>query len=181
MLLIWLFGFFVGRAHIRTEYKTIVKTEVKWMPGDTIYQTIEHPVPVRVVDTIVKEIDLTQPLDTMALYAVWRDYFKSRDYELHFGNDTIGDFDVKATIQENQLLRADAEIHPKIKTIEKTETVYVKQTKKVQIYTLIGTSHNFRTNQVQAGVGIKDRYLVGVSGIRNDNKVYYTINIGVKF
>ena len=51
----------------------------------------------------------------------------------------------------------------------------------IQFYGLIGTSLDLKTNQIQLGVDLKQRYLIGVSGIRMDDEFGYTLNIGIKF
>ena len=181
LLLSWFWGYSVGHRGDEIIYDTITNTEVRYIKGDTVIQRIDRPVPYRVTDTIVKEIELDKPFDTMAVMNVWRDYFLEREYDLAFGNDTLGDFNVHAKVQENQLLSAEAVIQPNIKTITETKTVYVDKIRKIQPYVLVGTSVNLRCNQLQAGIDIKQKYSVGASVIRQENKVNYTINIGYKF
>lgn len=169
-------GYLIGRSTV--EIPELVKTvEVRWEKGETLTDTLEVPVPYE-VEVPVKEY-IPVPTDTAALYAVWKDYHLTRKYDLDFSNDTIGTFKVKAILSENKLVTATSMITPNIKTVHERETVY--KVPKLQIYALIGSSVDFKYNQIQAGVDYKNKFMLGGSVIRFNNDVGYTINTGIKF
>ena len=168
-------GFFIGRSNTKVETK--IERVVSYTRGDTITKFVTNPLPYAVHDTITKTIPIYT--DTQSLYNVWRDYYKSRDYALDFSNDTIGDFKVKTTVSENRLVSAVSTINPIIRTVSEKETIIRVPT--LQFYTLIGTSMDMKTNQMTIGADLKQKYMFGLSGIRFNDKVGYTINIGLKF
>ena len=71
-----------------------------------------------------------------------------------------------------------------IQPIEKvitTENTYYK-VKPLQFYVMGGTNFTkFNTQKVQFGIDLKQKFLIGVSGIRLEDKYNYTIDFGVKF
>lgn len=172
-------GFLLGRLFIKTE--SVVKTEevVKYVPSpyvvrDTVKNIIPYETLVR--DTVIKY--LTAEVDTPA---VVKDYYLSRKYNLDFSNDSIGTFVVDAEVNQNKLVNATSFIRPMVKTVYKTETITDYKVPALQFYGMIGTAVNLKTNKISFGLDLKQRYLVGVSGIRYDDNYTYTIDFGVKF
>ena len=98
---------------------------------------------------------------------------------MDFSDDSLGVFKVQASVQENKLISATSTIKPNIRTVTERETIY--KVPIIQFYTLIGTSLDLSTNQIQAGVDLKQKYMIGASGIRMNDKWGYTINFGIKF
>ncbi len=166
-------GYFISKAYT-PEPKGIVKTEVHYekLPADTI--KMYYPEPYKVYDTIT---DLQTIYVDTAKYI--DDYFKVKDYRLDFSNDTLGKFVVETKVHQNSLMYAEAQIEPIIKTIITTKTEY--KVKAFQIYAMLGSSVDFKCNQIQAGVDFADKYMFGVSGVKLGDKVGYTLNVGLKF
>ena len=174
-------GFLIGRCSNTNE--VIAKTEevVKYVSSPyPVYDTIYKPEPYEVVRLEVKNqrdtIYLTKQVDTTKIL---EDYFLTRRYALDFSNDTIGVFKVNTEVHKNELISAESFIQPKYKTIIQENTVY--KVPLLQFYTLIGSSIDFKTNKLSIGVDLKQRYLIGLSGIRYDNKFIYTIDLGIKW
>ena len=174
-------GFLIGRCSNTNE--VIAKTEevVKYVSSPyPVYDTIYKPEPYEVVRLEVKNqrdtIYLTQQVDTTKIL---EDYFLTRRYALDFSNDTIGVFKVNTEVHKNELISAESFIQPKYKTIIRENTVY--KVPLLQFYTSIGSSIDFKTNKLSIGVDLKQRYLIGLSGIRHDNKFIYTIDLGIKW
>lgn len=174
-------GFLIGRCSNTNE--VIAKTEerVEYVPSPyPVHDTIYKPEPYEVVKLEVKNqrdtIYLTQQVDTTKIL---EDYFLTRRYALDFSNDTIGVFKVNTEVYKNELISAESFIQPKYKTIIQENTVY--KVPLLQFYTSIGSSIDFKTNKLSIGVDLKQRYLIGLSGIRHDNKFIYTIDLGIKW
>lgn len=170
-------GLFVGK-YIESNKELPSTSDTIYVAGDTILRTIsvEKLVPYKVTDSIF----VSMPTDTSALYEVFLDYYREREYEVDLGNDTVGTFMVNATVTENQLSCIDATIVPNTRVV--TKTVEVDKKKFLQGYVNIGTSvHNFNTQQISGGVEFVERYDVGATVIRLDNNFSYTINFGIKF
>lgn len=168
-------GYYWGRADIP---EPEVTEKIEYVPSPyPVRDTIDRPIPVEVHDTIDRPIPV--PTDTAALFAVWKDYYLRRDYELDFSNDSVGVFKVNASVQENKLLSATSVIQPNRKVITRTETVLKVPT--IQPWIMIGTSPTFDTQKIQFGLDFKNRYIFGLSGIRIDDKYNYTLDFGVKF
>ena len=171
-------GYFLGRSSVVLP-ETKVERIITWSKGETITKYVDKPVPYAVRDTAYKYIAFPEHTDTAALFAVWRDYYLERDYCLDFSDDSIGVFKVDLSVSENKIAKSRSTITPYIRTIREKETIYKVPT--IQFYGLIGTSLDLKTNQIQLGVDLKQRYLIGVSGIRMDDEFGYTLNVGVKF
>ena len=122
---------------------------------------------------------MPSPSDTAALFAVWRDYYATRDYDLDFSNDTLGVFRVAAKVNQNKITQAVSTVQPNVKVVTNTETVY--KTKFLQPWAMVGTSVDFNFQQIQVGVDINNKWMVGVGGIRYGDKGGFTVNAGVKF
>lgn len=178
-IVLFVLGFILGRLTSTPE--TVVKTEerIEYIPSTTVIRdTIKKdklvPYDVFVRDTITQY--LVQEVDTAAIL---RDYYLSRKYALDFSNDTIGIFRVDAEVNQNKLVYASSFINPITKTVIQEKTLYRAPT--IQFYGMLGTSVDFKTNKISLGVDLKQRYLIGVSGMRFDDKYNYTIDFGVKF
>jgi len=159
-----------------------IEKTIEYVKGNVVHDTISKPVPyfVEVPVEIEVPIYLTSQ-DTMEIVA---DYFLKRFYELDFSNDTLGTFKVDATVHKNELQTAISSIQPIVKkettTITKTEFLPLSQ-RPLYFYTVIGSSIDFKTNKVSAGMEIKQKWLVGVSAMRFDENFGYTIDLGIKF
>ena len=171
-------GYFLGRSSVVLP-ETKVERIITWSKGETITKYVDKPVPYAVRDTAYKYIPVPEHTDTAALFAVWRDYYLERDYCLDFSDDSIGVFKVDLSVKENKIAKSRSTINPYIRTIREKETIYKVPT--IQFYGIVGTSLDLKTNQIQLGVDLKQRYLIGVSGIRMDDEFGYTLNVGIKF
>lgn len=171
-----LIGYFWGRSSVELpQPKRIV--EVKWVKGEIVRDTIDRPVPV---ENIIRDsIPVPVPTDTAALFAVWKDYYLERKYALDFSNDSIGTFRVDAIVNQNKLISATSLIQPNIRTVYEKEVIYKKE--KWVPWAMIGTSVDLKTNKVQFGVDLNQKYVIGVSGIRMDDRYGYTLDFGIKF
>ena len=170
-------GLFVGR-YIESNKILPTTTDTIYVAGDTIFSTVsvEKLVPYRVTDSVFINV----PADTAAIYETLLDYYREREYAVDLGNDTVGTFRVNTVVKENKLSYIDAIIVPTTRVV--TNTVEVDKKKFLQGYVSIGTSvHNFNTQQISGGVEFVERYDVGATVIRFDNKFGYTINFGIKF
>lgn len=171
-------GFFIGYLVFgKTEPVVNRIVEIKWQKGEMVRDTVDRPVPV---ETIIRDsIPVPVPTDTAALFAVWKDYYLERKYALDFSNDSIGTFRVDATVNQNKLISATSLIQPNIRTVYEKEVIYKKE--KWVPWAMIGTSVDLKTNKVQFGVDLNQKYVLGVSGIRMDDRYGYTIDFGIKF
>ena len=174
----FLIGYFIGNGYADTVEveKEVVKYKTKYLPP--IHDTIIQPMPYMVynTDTVERIIEKTLEVDTVEILA---DYYRVRNYDLDFSNDSSGIFKVNLDITKNSLATARSEFRPIRTTIEKVKTI--SNVKTLQFYTMLGTSVDFKTNKVQLGVDFRQKYLFGVSALRMDDKFSYTIDLGVKF
>lgn len=170
-------GFVLGRCS--NINKNIANTEeiVKYVPSPyPIHDTIYEPEPYEIIKYKQDTVYLTQKIDTTKIL---EDYFLTKRYELDFSNDSIGVFRVNTEVSRNELVSAKSFIQPIHKTIVKENTVY--KVPPVQFYAMIGSSLDFKTNRISLGVDLSQKYLLGVSGMRFDEKFSYTIDFGIKF
>lgn len=172
-------GFFLGKAEAEP---TPAKTQriITWSKGQETIKEVPVPEPYDVHDTayIVKEVPI--PTDTAALFKVWRDYYLTRDYDLDFSDDSLGVFKVKLAVHQNKVASSPVvTIQPNIRTVTEENIVY--KVPFIQGYAIIGTSVDFSVNQIQLGIDLKQKFLIGVSGIRIKDNYGYTINAGIKF
>lgn len=175
-------GWFSGKHYTLKHIKENTVETIVYVKGDTIRDTVYYPQPYRefVHDSVEVYIYNT---DTSELHSICVDYLTQRDYSFDFGNDTIGEFRVDASVAENKITSVASTIVPTVKKVTNTVYLPAEQKKKrlVMCYAMLGTSVNIKANQIQLGVEIADRYMVGLSGIRITNNYNYTINFGVKF
>lgn len=171
-----LIGYFWGRSSVELpQPKRIV--EVKWVKGDIVRDTIDRPVPYEVKVPVDRPVFV--PTDTAALFAIWQDYYLDRKYALDFSNDSLGTFKVDALVSQNKLISATSFIQPNIRTVTEREVIYKVPT--LQPWAMLGTSADFRTNKLQFGLDLKNKYVIGVSGLRFEDKYGYTLDFGIKF
>lgn len=169
-------GYLLGRSSVEIpEPETIV--EIKWEKGEAIRDTIKVPEPYEVIVKVPDSIPV--PTDTAALFAVWQYYYSTRKYNLDFSNDKLGVFKVDAVVNQNKLISANSFIEPNIRTVYETKTIYKVPT--IQFYGIIGSSVDLKTNKIQFGIDLRQKYMIGVSGIRVGNENGYTIDAGIKF
>ena len=173
-----LLGFLLGRLSVTDKITVETKEVVKNVPSPYIVRdTIYSPLPALTfykVDTCY----IMQKVDTAEIL---HDYFLSRQYRLDFSNDSIGKFIVDAEVNQNKLVSANSFIQPITKFIYK-ENILTKQTVRAfQPWVTIGTNLNLDCQQVTLGFDLKQKYILGVSGLRLNNKYNYTVNIGIKW
>lgn len=175
-------GFVLGRITINDKKSVETKETVKYVPSTVIVtDTIFNPQPYNVfipADTVYKHLTKFEKVDTAEIL---KDYYLTRQYSLDFSNDTLGVFKVNAEVGQNKLLKANSFVNPIIKTVYRENTVTQYKTKLLQPFLLVGTSPKFDVQQATIGIDLRQKYLIGVSGIRWDNKYNYTINLGIKF
>lgn len=172
--------FFLGRSSVRLPEPGTVQRDTTYLPAPyAVHDTVKVPGPVREIPADTVYYPVPEPVDTAALYAVWLDYYTTRDYNLDFSSDTLGVFKVTAKVNQNKITEAISTIQPMTKVITNTETVY--KVKFLQPWVMVGTSIDFNFQQIEAGVDINNRWMVGASGIRYGDNKGFTINAGVKF
>jgi len=174
-------GFVLGRLSREDKTSVETKTMVKYVPSMVVVRdTILRPQPYNVFlqDTVVNVIERLKDVDTLAIL---KDYYLTRAYNLDFSSDSLGTFKVDAEVSENRLITARSFINPIIKTVtqETTQTIYKVPT--IQIWGTIGASPKLSLQKISLGVDIRQKYLLGVSGIHWDDKYNYTVDFGIKF
>jgi hypothetical protein len=169
-------GYLLGKSSVEIP-KPKTEIIVKWEKGKIIRDTIKilEPYEVKVPDSIVVFI----PTDTAKLFAIWKDYYLQRKYNLDFSNDTLGTFKVDAVVRQNKIVSATSIIQPNIRTVYEKQTVY--KVPMIQFYGIMGVSADLRTNKIQFGADLKQKFMIGVSGMRIENNYGYTIDFGIKF
>lgn len=176
-----LIGVVLGRLSVG-EKKTVETKEVVKYKCSTvsITDTIFKPKPynVYISDTIHHYLTQVEKVDTAAIL---RDYYLTRQYDLDFSNDTLGEFRVKAEVNQNRLFSVNSYIKPIIKTICRETSVIKYETRGVQPFVLVGTSPKLDLQKITVGIDLSQRYIVGVSGLRWDSKYNYAVEFGVKF
>lgn len=175
---VFFLGYLVGRGYADTVEveKEVIKWKTEYLPA--VHDTIPEPQPYLVykTDTVDRIIEHTLEVDTMAILA---DFYKVKKYNLDFSTDSTGIFKVNMDVTKNSLANVVSEVSPIIRTKEIIRTV--SKTKTLQFYGIIGSSVDLKTNKIQFGVDLRQKYLLGASGIRLDDKFGYTIDIGMNF
>jgi hypothetical protein len=168
-------GFFVG-LHVGGKKSSVeTKETIKYIrSGYIIHDTIYEPQPYEIIknDTLYVSSDVV--VDTLKIL---EDYFLRRKYDLDFSNDSTGTFKVDAEVYMNRIVQASSTIQPIVKTVV-VEKEVKSDDKKLHWYSTIGTSVDMNTNIIGIGISVKQKYLLGVSGIRADNKYNFMINMG---
>lgn len=171
-------GYFIGKGYADTieVEKEVIKYKTEYLPP--IHDTIIQPVPylVQNTDTVELIIEKVLEVDTAAILA---DYYRVRNYDLDFSSDSAGIFKVNLDVTKNSLAKASSEIRPIRSTVETIRTI--SKVKTLQFYTMLGSSVDFKTNKVQLGIDLRQKYLFGASVIRMDDKFSHTIDLGIKF
>lgn len=180
-------GFFLGKTFIKD--KVSVKQITKYIKSPyKVTDSISYPVPYKVfidknnskkiipskiisVNKEKKEVEDSS--------AILKDYFLSKRYNLDFSNDTLGVFKIDAVVNQNRLVNAVSTIQPIIRTIETKETIY--KVPIMQFYGIVGSSLDMKTTQIQLGIDLRQKIIIGISGIQHNNSYGYTINAGIKF
>lgn len=125
ILVIFILGYYTGRRTFTPQ----TVTEVKWMKGQTIRDSIDKPIPYKVEvpsDPKYIYVDRVVPgepplVDTMAILA---DCILKRQYAVVLiDNDTVGYFKLYADVQYNKLQNTRYEFTPVIKTTNTVTTV----------------------------------------------------------
>lgn len=174
-------SFLLGRLLIKdkvvVETKEVVKYESSpFIVRDTITKEKIVPKEVFVLDTLYKYI--SQSVDTSAII---KDYFLSRGYQLDFSSDSTGIFIVDLEVNQNKLVSAASQIQPIVKTVYRENQNVVYKVPAVQFYGMLGTSLNLDCNKISLGLDLKQKYLIGASGIRFKDNYTYTLDFGIKF
>lgn len=154
---------------------------IKWVKStNVIKDTITFPVVKREhsTDTIYQYLTKLQKIDTAEIL---QDYYKTREYSLDFSNDTLGTFKVDASVNQNRLISAVSQIQPIQKQTVRETIVTQQKRRMVQPFVMIGTSLKFDVQKITGGIDLNEKWLIGVSGVRWDNKYNYTIDLGIKF
>lgn len=170
-------GYSLGKYYSSKDKTTIQKETIKYVPSPyKVTDTIKKPIPYKTVDTVflLKDIEI----DT---FKILHDYYLTRRYQLDFSNDTIGTFMVDAEVNENKLVNASSIIKPFVKTIYRTETNVITKVPTLQFYSMLGSSIDLTINKISFGLDLKQKYLIGVSGIRYKDDYNYTLDFGIKF
>ena len=173
--------FFLGRRSVRIPEPAEVKHDTTYVPAPyPVHDTLKVPVPAKEVPPDTVYVPVPEPTDTAALFAVWLDYYTTRDYDLDFSSDSLGVFKVAAKVNQNKITEAVSTIQPITKVITNTETYYKERP--IQPWVMVGTGvTDFKFQQIQAGVDINGKWMVGVGGMRYDKSGAVTVNVGYKF
>lgn len=170
-------GYLWGRSNTPPpEIKKV--TEIKWEKGDLVRDTIYIPRPYAEQlppDTVF----IPSATDTVELFRIWNDYYTERKYNLDFSSDTLGIFKVDLTVYKNRLFKATSQVQPVIRTVYEKETKYVVSP--LSYYTMFGTSVDLKTNRINLGVILNDRWMIGIGGMRINDHYGYTLDFGIKF
>lgn len=177
LLIMSFLGFLIGRLTVNR--KVTQRTIVEYEKGDTIRDTLKIIKPYKITeiksDTIFKE----NKTDTVKLFKIWKDYYKQREYNLDFSNDSIGVFKVNLKISQNKILNANSIITPVVKIINKKQIINKKPL--LQFFGLIGFSTDMNNSKIQFGIDFKQKYILSISSFRIKEKNGYTIDFGIKF
>lgn len=170
-------GYLLGKSYSSENKVVNQKETIKYVPSPyEVKDTIRELMPYKTVDTVflLKNVEIDTP-------KILHDYYITRKYQLDFSSDTTGTFIIDAEINENKLVNAASTIKPFVKTIYYTETNTITKVPTLQFYSMVGSSVNLTMNKVSFGVDLKQKYLIGVSGIRYKDDYNYTIDLGIKF
>lgn len=171
--------FYLGRKSVSIPMPEEVVSDTVWLDFPPIHDTVTVPGPVKVIPADTVYYPVPQPVDTSAFYAVWLDYYSTREYNLDFSSDSLGVFQVSTKVNQNKIQEAISTVRPRVQVITNTQTFY--KVKSIQPWVMAGTSTDFKFQQLQAGVDLNDKYMIGVSGIRYDRNFAFAINGGIKF
>lgn len=171
-------AFCLGRRSVNVPEPEF-RTDTLWVDLPPVHDTLRVPVPAEVVPPDTVYYPVPEPTDTAALFAVWLDYYSTREYELDFSSDSTGVFKVGAKVTQNKLQEATSTIQPRVKVVTNTETYY--KIKPFQPWVMVSSSTDFKFQQLQVGVDLNGKWMLGVGGIRYDKSGAITISAGYKF
>lgn len=165
--------------------------------GDSIVYRVERPLPVyerslgvldglkrvsielpelRLVDTVRVVDSVYVRVDTLALL---EDYFKERGYELHFGSDSTGIFDVECVVSLNRLQSYSATVVPVVRSVRAPEVVSSRRSV-LTPWAMVGCSTDLGVQSLTVGLDV-NRFKVGVGGVLVDKRAHLMVNAGVNF
>lgn len=173
-------GIFLGKRYAPQPVVKETITVTKWEPWPypvEVEVEKEKLVPVVTEPPAPEIIVKYETVDTAAIVA---DYLLKRKYDLDFSQDSLGTFIAHVDVQGNAVVRATSTIQPLMRTNEVTRVVQAAP-RFIGGYAMIGSSLDFQTAKVSAGVEFRERYTVGASGIKMNNDWGYTIDFGIKF
>ena len=175
-------GFFsLGRSSVYIPEPAEVKHDTTYIPTPyAVHDTLKIPVPAAVVPPDTVYYPVPEPIDTAALFAVWLDYYTTRDYDLDFSNDTLGVFRVAAKVNQNKITEAISTIQPIVRVITNTETFYKERPLQPWVMATTGVT-DFKFQSITVGADLYDKWMVGVGGVRYDKCGAVTVNVGYKF
>ena len=171
--------FYLGRKSVIIPEPQEVTSDTVWLNLPAVHDTVEVPGPVKIIPADTVYYPVPQPVDTAALYAVWLDYYSTREYDLDFSSDTIGVFRVAAKVNQNKIQEAISTVRPRVQVVTNTQTVYKERA--IQPWIMVGTSKDFKFQQVQGGVDLGGKWMVGISGFRYEKELAVAFNAGIKF
>jgi hypothetical protein len=182
IILILLVGIFIGS---RSSFKEI-KSEIRYLPSDTIRDTIVTQVlvkevipskPIYLVDTLIINDTIIQVIDTSAII---NDWITQRFYkDTLINSDTLGLLVLESEIQYNKLQNLNYEYSP----IQKEINTTVTKVKWVEPYVMVGYGTNNNAN-FQVGLFIKQHFGISYQGLielTNQPRYFHVINVGYKF
>lgn len=173
--------FFLGRRSVHIPEPAEVKHDTTYVPAPyPVHDTLKIPVPAKEVPLDTVYFPVPEPTDTAALFAVWLDYYTTRDYDLDFSSDSLGVFRVEAKVNQNKITEAVSTIQPITKVITNTETYYKERP--IQPWVMVGTGvKDFNSQQFQVGLDLNSKWMLGVGGTHIKDKSAFIISVGMKF
>lgn len=173
--------FFLGRRSVHVPEPGEVQHDTTYVPVPyPVHDTLKVPVPAKETPPDTVYVPVPEPTDTAALFAVWLDYYTTRDYDLDFSNDTLGVFKVAAKVNQNKITQAVSTVQPNVKVVTTTQTV--KDVKFLQPWIMVSSGINNDFQQIHLGVDVNNKWMLGVSGFYyGEQNLGATVNIGYKF
>lgn len=173
--------FILGRRSVHIPEPSEVKHDTTYVPAPyPIHDTLKVPVPAKEVPPDTVYVPMPEPTDTAALFAVWLDYYTTRDYDLDFSSDTLGVFRVAAKVNQNKITEAVSTIQPITKVITNTEMYYKERPFQPWVMVSTGVT-DFKFQSITVGADLSGKWMVGVGGMRYDKSGAVTVNVGYKF
>lgn len=177
---IFVIGMFLGTKMVPQptvkETTTITRYEPWPYPVEVVVEK-EKLVPTHSETPDPEIIEKYKDVDSAAIIQM---FLAKNHYDLDFSKDSIGKFIAHVDVQGNEIIGAAATIQPLTKIVETTSLVE-RPKRFIGGYAMIGSSIDFQTAKVSAGVEFRERYVLGVSGMKINNDWGYTLDIGIKF
>ena len=173
--------FFLGRATISTTSKIVIK----YIPGKTISDTINYPVPYAVVipsrpkylhDTIrIPGKPYIIKVDTASIL---KDWALERNYQqISFNNDTVGSYKWVAKVQYNKLINYNYTYTP----IQRQITKEITKSKLFSPYINVGYWIDGGVS-AEGGVSIMEKFLLSAEYKINPNQYHQLgLKLGIQF